>query len=71
LLARLERPIDFAAVDDQPVDLVCLLLTPVGAAAEHLPALACISRRLRENSVAERLRMARDGAALHAILLRA
>jgi PTS system nitrogen regulatory IIA component len=68
LLAQLERPIDFAAIDDQPVDLVCLLLTPAGAASEHLPALACISRRLREKTIADRLRGARDGGALHAIL---
>ena len=68
LLARLERPIDFAAVDDLPVDLACLLLTPATATVEHLPALACISRRLREKGVADRLRSARDSAALYAIL---
>jgi len=68
LLARLERPVDFAAIDDQRVDLVCLLLTPAGAAGEHLPALACLSRRLREQGVADRLRAARDGAALYAAL---
>ena len=68
LLARLERPIDFMAIDDQPVDLVCLLLTPASAAAEHLPALACLSRRLREKGVADRLRAARDAAALYAAL---
>ena len=68
LLARLERPVDFMAIDDQPVDLVCLLLTPASAAAEHLPALACLSRRLREKGVADRLRAARDGAALYATL---
>ena len=68
LLARLERPVDFTAIDDQPVDLVCLLLTPASAAAEHLPALACLSRRLREKGVADRLRAARDGAALYAAL---
>jgi PTS system nitrogen regulatory IIA component len=69
LLARLERPVDFAAIDDKPVDLVCLLLTPAAAAAaDHLPALACVSRRLREKAVADRLRTARDGAALYAAL---
>ena len=67
LLARLERPVDFTAIDDQPVDLVCLLLTPA-LAAEHLPALACLSRRLREKAVADRLRAARDGAALYGAL---
>ena len=68
LFAKLERSIDFAAVDDQPVDLVCLLLTPERAGAEHLPALACVSRRLREREVAERLRRAKDDASLYAIL---
>jgi nitrogen PTS system EIIA component len=68
LLARLERPVDFTAIDDQPVDLVCLLLTPAAAAGEHLPALACLSRRLREKGVADRMRAARDGNALYAAL---
>lgn len=68
LVARLERPVDFAAIDDRPVDLICLLLTPAAAAADHLPALACVSRRLREVAVAERLRAAHDGAALYAAL---
>src|SRR6516162_10141092 len=67
LLARLARAIDFAAIDERPVDLVCLLLTPASAAAAHLPALACLSRRLREPGVAERLRSARDQAGLYAI----
>ena len=66
LLARLIRPIDFAAIDERPVDLVCLLLTPATAAAAHLPALACLSRRLREPGVAERLRSARDQTGLYA-----
>ena len=66
LLARLARAIDFASIDERPVDLVCLLLTPDSAAAAHLPALACLSRRLREPGVAERLRTARDQAGLYA-----
>ena len=68
MIARLELPVDFAAIDDRPVDLVCLLLTPAAATADHLPALACISRRLRETVVADRLRVARDGATLYAAL---
>jgi nitrogen PTS system EIIA component len=68
LLARLERPIDFAAIDDQPVDLICLLLTPASDASGHLPALACISRRLRERNVADRLRQTKDAASFRAIL---
>jgi nitrogen PTS system EIIA component len=66
LLVRLSRPIDFAAIDESPVDLVCLLLTPASAEAAHLPALACLSRRLRETGVAERLRAARDAGGLYA-----
>ena len=66
LLARLARAIDFAAIDERPVDLICLLLTPASAAAAHLPALACLSRRLREPGVAERLRSTRDQAGLYA-----
>jgi nitrogen PTS system EIIA component len=68
LFVRLERPIDFTAVDDQPVDLLFLLLTSEAAGAEHLPALACVSRRLREKDVAERLRRAKDGGALYSAL---
>jgi PTS system nitrogen regulatory IIA component len=68
LIARLERAIDFAAIDDQPVDLTCLLLTPGAAAAEHLPALASVSRRLRDKSVADRMRAARSGEDLYAVL---
>ena len=66
LLVRLARAIDFAAIDERPVDLVCLLLTPDSAAGAHLPALACLSRRLREPGVAERLRTAPDQARLYA-----
>jgi PTS system nitrogen regulatory IIA component len=68
LIARLQKAVDFAAIDDQPVDLACLLLTPGVAAAEHLPALACVSRRLRDKSVADRMRAARTGADLYAAL---
>src|SRR5579863_4158051 len=46
LFARLEKPIDFEAIDDHPVDLIFLLLTPDSAGADHLKALARISRLL-------------------------
>ena len=68
LFAHLDRPIDFAAIDDKPVDLVFLLLSPTGADSEHLAALACVSRRLRDRKVAERLRAARDPGALYDML---
>ena len=60
LFARLERPIDFEAMDGQPVDLVFLLLAPEGAGADHLKALARIARLLRDQDVAKKLRASRD-----------
>jgi len=68
LFARLERPIDFEALDGQPVDLVFLLLAPESAGADHLKALARVARVLREPDVLERIRATRDPAALFAIL---
>ncbi|KAA2242149.1 PTS IIA-like nitrogen regulatory protein PtsN [Salinarimonas soli] len=68
LVARLERPIDFEAIDGQPVDLLFLLLAPEGAGADHLKALARVARALREPGLVERARAARDGAALYAVL---
>src|SRR5579872_462525 len=56
LFARLEKPIDFEAIDNQPVDLIFLLLTPDSAGADHLKALARISRLLRDRSVCDKLR---------------
>jgi nitrogen PTS system EIIA component len=65
---RLAEPVDFEAVDGDPVDLVFLLLAPEGAGADHLKALARISRLLREGSAVEKLRASRDAAALYAVL---
>jgi PTS system nitrogen regulatory IIA component len=62
LLVRLEKPIDFAAIDEQPVDLVFLLLSPENAGREHLAALASISRLLRNGDVVRGLRGARNTA---------
>lgn len=56
LFARLERPIDFDAIDGQPVDLVFLLLVPDRAGNEHLAALAAVARQLRDRNVAAQLR---------------
>lgn len=67
-MARVSKPIDFEALDDQPVDLIFLLLAPEGAGADHLKALARIARVLRESGVPERLRDAGDINALHHIL---
>lgn len=68
LFARLAEPVDFEAVDGAPVDLVFLLLAPEGAGADHLKALARISRLLREGTAVEKLRASKDAAALYAVL---
>lgn len=69
LFARLDHPIDFAAVDAQPTDLIALLLIPASAGAEHLAALASVSRRLRDREVAQALRRAKGGEDLYARLV--
>jgi PTS system nitrogen regulatory IIA component len=68
LFARLERPVDFDAIDEQPVDLIFLLLAPEAAGADHLKALARVSRLLRDGSMCERLRGADSADALYALL---
>ncbi|MBB3773293.1 MULTISPECIES: PTS IIA-like nitrogen regulatory protein PtsN [Ancylobacter] len=68
LFARLEKPIDFEALDGEPVDLVFLLLAPEAAGADHLKALARVARLLRDPEVARKLRASRDAATIHAIL---
>ena len=68
LFARLERPIDFEALDGMPVDLVFLLLAPEAAGADHLKALARVARLLRDPEVARKLRESRDADAIHAVL---
>ncbi|WP_186388807.1 MULTISPECIES: PTS IIA-like nitrogen regulatory protein PtsN [unclassified Stappia] len=68
LFARLERPIDFDALDDQPVDLVFVLLAPEGAGADHLKALARIARRMRDPGTVAKLRATSDPDALYSIL---
>ncbi len=68
VFAKLERAVDFEAIDEMPVDLVFLILAPEGAGADHLKALAKISRLLRDRSVCEKLRQATSSDALYAIL---
>jgi PTS system nitrogen regulatory IIA component len=68
VFARLEKPVDFDAVDEQPVDLIFLLLAPETAGADHLKALARISRLLRERAVCEKLRAAGDEDSLFGLL---
>jgi nitrogen PTS system EIIA component len=64
----LEKPIDFGAVDRQPVDLAFALFAPEQAGVEHLKALALVSRTLREPSICAKLRANPNAATLHAIL---
>jgi len=67
--AQLERPVDFAAIDGKPVDLIFLLLGPPQARAEHLALLAAGTRRLRERSIADALRGATSAASARALLV--
>ncbi|HSE77280.1 MAG TPA: PTS IIA-like nitrogen regulatory protein PtsN [Alphaproteobacteria bacterium] len=68
LFARLDKPIDFEAIDGQPVDLIFLLLAPDGAGADHLKALARVSRLLRDRKVCEKLRGSDKPEAIYALL---
>ena len=68
LFARLHKPIDFDAIDEQPVDLIFMLLAPESAGADHLKALARVSRLLRDDGVCAKLRGADDPEALFALL---
>ncbi|MCP5410638.1 MAG: PTS IIA-like nitrogen regulatory protein PtsN [Alphaproteobacteria bacterium] len=68
IFARLDSPVDYEAVDGQPVDLVFMLLAPENAGADHLKALARVSRLLRDRQVCEKLRAAATPEALYAIL---
>jgi PTS system nitrogen regulatory IIA component len=65
---KLSEPVEFESVDDQPVDLVMMLLAPMGAGADHLKALARVARVLRTDTVSESLRRANDPARLYSIL---
>ena len=68
IFARVESPIDYEAVDSQPVDLVFMLLAPENAGADHLKALAQVSRLLRDKGICEKLRAASTAEAIYAIL---
>ena len=68
LFALLEQPVDFQAIDEHPVDLIFLLLAPESAGADHLKALAKISRVLRNRGICDKLRGSETSDALYAIL---
>ena len=64
----LENPVEFEAIDKQPVDIVFSLFAPKSAGVEHLKALALVSRTLREQSIVSKLRANPDPTTLHTIL---
>jgi nitrogen PTS system EIIA component len=68
IFVRLEKPIDFDAIDGAPVDLVFMLIAPETSGADHLKALARIARVFRDPAVTAKLRATRDPAALYAVL---
>ncbi|WP_372800069.1 PTS sugar transporter subunit IIA [Paracoccus seriniphilus] len=68
LFLRLEKPLDFDAVDRQPVDLVFALLAPETSGVDHLKALALVSRTLRDGDLRNKLRANDNQAALYAVL---
>ena len=69
LFARAAEPVDYKAIDGGKVDLVFLLLSPPDAGAEHLKALAAISRAIRNGATLEKMRGARSRDALAAVLM--
>ncbi len=68
IFARLVKPVDFDSLDEHPVDLVFVLLVPEGAGAEHLKALARVSRLLRNTEVCEKIRGSDSADAIYALL---
>jgi PTS system nitrogen regulatory IIA component len=69
VFVRLETPVDFGAVDEQPVDLIFALLAPPNDASEQLRALARVSRVLRQTDLRQQLRQARSADAMRALLV--
>jgi PTS system nitrogen regulatory IIA component len=69
VFVRLDEPVEFEAVDDKPVDLIFALFAPKDAGAEHLRALARVSRMLRQPNLREQLRQAGTADAIHALLV--
>jgi PTS system nitrogen regulatory IIA component len=67
IFARLERPIDFDSLDGAPVDLVFLLIAPEASGADHLKALACVARVLRDPALVSAVRATNDSDALFSL----
>jgi len=66
---RMDQPVNFESVDEQPVDLIFALFAPFDAGSEHLRALARVSRLLRQADLRQQLRQARTADAVHALLV--
>lgn len=71
IFARLEKPIDFEALDGQPVDIVFVLLAPEGAGADHLKGLSKVARVLRNPAITAKIRTVREADVIHSILTQA
>jgi len=69
LFARLAHPVAFDSIDERPVDIVFLLVAPEGAGADHLKALARVSRLLRDRNLVDKLRATESAEALYALLV--
>lgn len=69
VFVRLDKPIDFEAVDGVPVDLLFVLMAPEAAGADHLQGLARVARLLRQPALVQKLRATRDPAALHSVII--
>jgi PTS system nitrogen regulatory IIA component len=69
VFVRLDQPVEFESVDDPPGDVLFALFAPKNAGAEHLRALARVSRSLRQGELREQLRKARTADAVHALLV--
>jgi len=69
MFARLAHGVDFDSIDERPVDTVFLLLAPEGAGADHLKALARVSRLLRDRGLVDKLRATESADALYALLI--
>ena len=69
LFARLSKPVDFDALDDQPVDLVFMLLAPEGSGADHLKALSKVARLLRNPQTVTEIRALQDPGSIYAAML--
>jgi PTS system nitrogen regulatory IIA component len=70
IFARLRKPIEFDAIDDQPVDVVFFLLLPAAAESEPLNALACVARKLRGGEALREIRAAIDGTVLYQAIVK-